>query len=42
LLAGVRAAHLWRQLGGRRWRLAIHRSAVRQTAATLSRELGAP
>jgi Uncharacterized protein involved in purine metabolism len=42
LLAGVRAAHLWRQLGGQRWRLALQRSAVRQTAATLSRELGAP
>lgn len=40
LLAGVRAAHLWRQLGGRRWRLLLARSATRSQALALSRELG--
>jgi high frequency lysogenization protein len=40
LLAGVRSAYLWRQLGGRRWRLALKRRAMLQVAQTLSRELG--
>lgn len=40
LLAGVRAAHLWRQLGGRRWRLLVARGQARDVAAALSRELG--
>jgi len=40
LLAGVRAAFLWRQLGGRRWKLALQRGQVRRTAVALCRELG--
>ena len=40
LLAGVRAAFLWRQLGGRRWKLTFQRGRVRQTAVALCRELG--
>ena len=40
LLAGVRSAFLWRQLGGRRWKLAITRADIRGTAIQLSRELG--
>ena len=40
LMAGVRAAHLWRQLGGRRWRLVLNRGATRNEAMALSRELG--
>jgi len=40
LLAGVRSAFLWRQLGGRRWKLAFNRAEVRSTAIQLSRELG--
>lgn len=40
LLAGVRSAFLWRQLGGRRWKLALQRGQMRRTAIELSRELG--
>jgi len=40
LLAGVRSAHLWRQLGGRRWQLVLQRGRIRDAALTLSRELG--
>ena len=40
LLAGIRSAFLWRQLGGRRWKLALQRGQVRATAIELSRELG--
>lgn len=40
LLAGVRSAFLWRQLGGKRWKLALQRAQVRHTAIELSRELG--
>ncbi len=40
LLAGVRSAFLWRQLGGRRWKLAIQRGQLRTTATELARELG--
>lgn len=40
LLAGIRSAFLWRQLGGSRWRLALQRGKVRQTAFDLSREMG--
>ncbi len=35
LLAGIRAAVLWQQLGGRRWQLLIFRSSILQTAKTL-------
>jgi len=40
LLAGVRSAFLWRQLGGRRWKLILQRGRVRDTAFQLSREMG--
>lgn len=40
LLSGVRSAFLWRQLGGRRWRLPLQRGQMRNTAIELSRELG--
>jgi high frequency lysogenization protein len=40
LMAGVRAAHLWRQLGGSRWRLLLSRGKTRAIALELSRELG--
>ena len=40
LLAGVRAAYLWRQLGGRRWKLACQRQAMLGCAQELSRGLG--
>ena len=42
LLAGVRSAFLWYQLGGRRWRLVIHRKQIRQTVATIRRKLISP
>lgn len=35
LLAGIRAAVLWRQLGGRRWQLLFSRARVARTAAEL-------
>lgn len=37
LLAGVRSAFLWRQLGGRRWQLLIKRGQLRRCAAELVR-----
>jgi high frequency lysogenization protein len=40
LLAGIRSAWLWRQLGGRRWKLIWQRRKVQATAQQLSRELG--
>jgi high frequency lysogenization protein len=40
LLAGIRAAYLWRQLGGRRWKLALQRRSMLASAQTLSRGLG--
>lgn len=40
LLAGVRSAFLWRQLGGRRWRLSLNRTRIRDTATALSRDMG--
>ena len=40
LLAGVRAAFMWRQLGGRRWRLLLQRKKLLAVAQNLSRELG--
>ena len=39
LLAGIRSAVLWYQLGGRRWRLVIYRKRVKETASNLSRRL---
>ena len=40
LMAGIRSAFLWRQLGGRRWKLALQRGAMLRTAQSLSRGLG--
>jgi high frequency lysogenization protein len=40
LLAGIRSAYLWRQLGGRRWKLLLQRRKLLQLAQSLSRELG--
>jgi high frequency lysogenization protein len=40
LLAGVRSAFLWRQLGGRRWKLLLQRRKLLGLAQNLSRELG--
>ena len=37
LLAGIRSAFLWRQLGGRRWKLVFQRKALLSTAQELSR-----
>jgi high frequency lysogenization protein len=39
LLAGVRSAFLWRQLGGQRWKLLLQRKQLRQLAQNLSRTL---
>lgn len=38
LLAGLRSAFLWRQLGGRRWRLLFQRRRILQTSQQLSRD----
>lgn len=40
LLAGIRAAFLWRQLGGHRWKLLIQRKKLLQASQNLSRSLG--
>ena len=40
LLAGVRAAFIWRQLGGRRWRLLMQRRKLLEASQNLSRGLG--
>jgi high frequency lysogenization protein len=39
LLAGVRSAHLWHQLGGRRWKLMLQRKKTLHTAQQLSRQM---
>lgn len=39
LLAGIRSAVLWHQLGGRRWRLIFYRKRVEETATALRRRL---
>ena len=39
LLAGIRSAVLWHQLGGRRWRLIFYRKRVQETAGGLRRRL---
>ncbi len=39
LLAGIRSAVLWRQLGGRRWRLLVYRKRVKETASDIRRRL---
>jgi len=38
LLAGIRSAVLWHQLGGRRWQLLITRSSILQTAHGLLKQ----
>ena len=40
LLAGIRSAVLWRQLGGRRWRILTQRRKLLDIAQQLSRQLG--
>ena len=40
LLSGIRSAFLWRQLGGKRWKLALQRGKLRDLAGKLSRDLG--
>ncbi|MAT92814.1 MAG: lysogenization regulator HflD [Halioglobus sp.] len=40
LLAGIRSAYLWRQLGGRRWKLLLQRRKLLRAAQNLSRGLG--
>jgi high frequency lysogenization protein len=40
LLAGIRSAFLWRQLGGRRWKLVIQRKRLLEASQNLSRGLG--
>ena len=40
LLAGVRSAFLWRQLGGQRWKLLWQRKKLLETSQNLSRGLG--
>jgi len=40
LLAGIRSAFLWRQLGGRRWKLLLQRKQLLRTSQQLSRGLG--
>ena len=42
LLCGVRAAFLWRQLGGSRFKLMLSRGDIRDTAARLARDISAP
>ena len=39
LLAGVRSAFLWRQIGGRRWKLLVQRKQLLQASQNLSRTL---
>jgi high frequency lysogenization protein len=40
LLAGIRSAFLWRQLGGRRWKLVVQRKQLLKASQNLSRGLG--
>ena len=39
LLAGIRSAVLWHQLGGRRWRIIFYRKRIQETASSLRRRL---
>lgn len=39
LLAGIRAALLWRQCGGRRWKLLLYRKAIQVEAAALLKQI---
>ena len=38
LLAGIRAAMLWRQVGGRRWHLLLRKGQLRQAAIELKKQ----
>jgi high frequency lysogenization protein len=40
LLSGIRAAFLWRQMGGRRWKLLLQRGKLLAASQSLSRDLG--
>jgi high frequency lysogenization protein len=40
LLAGIRSAFLWHQLGGRRWKLVVQRRKLLHTCQQLSRDPG--
>ncbi len=40
LLSGIRSAFLWRQLGGRRWKLIMQRKKLLHSCQQLSRSLG--
>lgn len=40
LLAGIRSAFMWHQLGGRRWKLLLQRKQLLHTSQQLSRGLG--
>jgi high frequency lysogenization protein len=40
LLSGIRAAFLWRQMGGRRWKLLLQRGKLLTASQNLSRDLG--
>ena len=42
LLCGVRAAFLWRQLGGSRFKLMLSRGDIRDPAARLARDVSTP
>jgi len=42
LLAGIRAAHLWYQCGGRRWQLLLGRSRMEQIARQLLQQVPDP
>lgn len=39
LLAGIRSAVLWHQLGGRRWHLVFYRKRIQETAGSIRRKL---
>lgn len=39
LLAGIRSAVLWHQLGGRRWRLLVYRKRIRNSVSEVRRKL---
>ncbi len=39
LLAGIRSAMLWHQLGGRRWHLFIYKRRIRDSVASIRRSL---
>jgi high frequency lysogenization protein len=39
LLAGIRSAVLWYQLGGRRWRLLLYRKRIHESAGNIRRKI---